>query len=157
MITGEGPLEARLERIRNAAKAAMAYWTRHAGVLMPYKKNPMLLDILILLLKSLDLRWASDLRDLLFFTLSFVCGARGIEVTNMTWGDVTILGIGEAVKIFIRPSKYSSVRGSTSTSQMRRREHPQVPCGIHNANETCGVRYRVLSELLWYVVHDLNY
>ena len=126
VITGEGSNDAKLERFKQAAKVAREYWTRQAGVMMPIKKRPMLLEVLILVLQSLDLRVPSDLRACLLFNIAFVCGARGKEMVNLTWKDVTILGRGEAVLLDIQPSKCSSLHKSTHTCQIGRREHPQV-------------------------------
>ena len=102
------------------------YWNKKAGVLRPFKREPMLLDVLVPVLKSLDLRSDADLRDALLFTISFVCGARAREMVNLTWGDLVILGEGSAVKIDIRPFKTSSFSKSTHSCQVGRRTFPQV-------------------------------
>ena len=85
-----------------------------------------MLDVLIPLLKSLDLSKVVDLRDALLFNLSYVCAARAKEVENITWKDVTVLRGGDAIILAIRPSKNSTDMGSTHHCQIGRRTDPQV-------------------------------
>ena len=49
-----------------------------------------MLDVLILVLQSLDLSKVVDLRDAFLFNLSYVCAARAKEAVNITWRDVTV-------------------------------------------------------------------
>ena len=126
IILGDGPEEARVECLRAAMDAARMYWTKKMGVLRPRKRKPMMLDVLVKALKSLDLRSNSDLRDSLAFVISFVCGARGKEIVNLTWKDVTVLENGAAVRLKIRPTKTASRTVSTHSCQVGKRKHPQV-------------------------------
>ena len=83
-------------------------------------------DFLMTLLSPLDLSVPIDLRDSLLFNVAFVSGACAMEACNITWKDVTILGGREAVLIHIRPSKNSTLLGSTHTAQFGRRTRHQV-------------------------------
>ena len=77
-------------------------------------------------LDSLDLSEALDIRDALLFNISFFCGARALEICNMTWKDVEVLGGGEAVRVTIRPLKNSGNAGSTYHCHIGRRSNSQV-------------------------------
>ena len=107
-------------------KTSLKHWNKVAGILRPRKSTALLLDRVIPLLRSLDLRVNVDLRDALIFTLSFSSGARAMEVVNITWKDVTVLDGGKAVVLNIRPTKNTTEMGSTHSAQFGRRLYPEV-------------------------------
>ena len=116
VIGGAGNAEGRLKRLRFMIKTSLKHWNKVAGILRPRKSTALLLDRVIPLLRSLDLRVNVDLRDALIFTLSFSSGARAMEVVNITWKDVTVLDGGKAVVLNIRPTKNTTERGSTHSA-----------------------------------------
>ena len=90
-ISGYGSDEQKVVALKEMIKTASQFWNRECGVETPTKHTPLLLNILLPLLKFMDLRVNEDLRDSLLFLLSYVCGFRGKEVCNLTWKDVSIL------------------------------------------------------------------
>ena len=110
----------------------------------------MLLDVIVLVVKSLDLRVVCDLRDALLFNVSFECRARAKEMVNLTCRNVTVLGDGAAVKLDMFPFKNSTNTKSTHSCQVGRRAHPQLRigglggCGLH-AVATSGVCHKARS------------
>ena len=126
VIMGDGSPEAKRKRLHNSITVAVAYWNKSVGIRRPLKTTPILSDFLMTLLSPLDLSVPIDLRDSLLFNLAFVSGSRAMEACNITWKDVTILGGGEAVLIHIRPSKNSTLLGSTHSAQFGRRTCSQV-------------------------------
>lgn len=78
------------------------------------------------MLDSLNVQEALDIRDALLFNLSFFCGARAMEMCNMTWKDVVVLGGGKAVRLAIHPLKHTGETGSTHHCHFGRRSNIQV-------------------------------
>lgn len=126
VVGGEGLAEARIRRLREAMAISQRHWNSSAGVLRPGKCKPLMLDVILPLLESLDPRVAIDLRDACLFLLSLVCGAHAKEVTNFTWKDITVVDGGTVFIVAIRPSKKSKDTSSTHLCRIGRRSHPQV-------------------------------
>ena len=140
MIAGDGTSRKKLKRLRTAIQTSSRHWNRAAGILRPWKKFPILKELAIPLLNSLDLQYPLGLRDSLLFCLSLSTGARAMEVANITWKDVTVLDGGKAVLLNIRPTKNSTELGSTHSSQFGRRSNPKVYMSsilvlIHSLND----------------------
>ena len=70
VIAGDGTPRERLKHLRTAMQTSSRYWNRAIGVLRPRKKSPILNDLVIPLLNSLDLQSPLGLRDSLLFCLS---------------------------------------------------------------------------------------
>ena len=84
VIAGEGSADARIHNLRENIDMSTRHWNKIARTNRPFKSICLLVEVLIPVLESLEMRSNVDLRDAILFTFAIVTGVRAREVVNLT-------------------------------------------------------------------------